>query len=325
MAESTLSLTFEDLGRSTAFYLGWKRYATEAEGLTAAQAANVEAANRAGYRDFLSQSDWGFLTPRASFTLWKSVALSASLTAAQSGSTTLDATGGTPFHPSMIGKSIVITGEGTYTITGYTSSTRITVDTSDTYTGKTFSIAADGAYRLPDDFGSMDSERISFAANNQDPRTIVFASELLIVESWQMTTQVQRPAMAAVRMLSNSAGTGQRADLVVAPIPDAAYVVSFHYNVHPGALTTGQYPYGGMKHAETIRLACTAKAEEMFNDHQRMQRDLYAQALVRSKQLDQRQSRAERLGISYEREYGGRNRSERYVRCIGGTVEGVAY
>jgi hypothetical protein len=80
-----------------------------------------------------------------------------------------------------------------------------------------------------------------------------------------------------------------------------------------------------MQHAETIRLACTAKAEEMFNDHQRQQRDLYAMALNRSKTIDQRQTRAERLGISYEREYGGRHKSIRYVRCVGGTVEGVAY
>jgi hypothetical protein len=48
-------------------------------------------------------------------------------------------------------------------------------------------------------------------------------------------------------------------------------------------------------------------------------------ALNRSKTIDQRQTRAERLGISYEREYGGRNKSIRYVRCVGGTVEGVAY
>lgn len=318
MAESTLSLTFEDLGRSTAFYLGWKRLATEAEGLTAAQAANIEAANRSGYRKFLAEHDWGFLTPRATFTLWKTATGTVSATG-----TTVTATTA-KFFPSMIGHPIVIATIGTFTITAYTSSTIITVDASATCTSKTFTITADGVYRLPDDFGSIDSERIYFAANNQDARTISLASEPLIVESWQLNTQVQRPAIAAVRPLSNSTGTGQRFDLVVASIPDADYVVSFPYNVHPNALTTGLYPYGGMKHAETIRLACTSSAESMFNDPQQEQQRLYAVALNLSKTLDLRQSRAERLGISHDREYGGRL-PFRYDRCVGGTVEGVAY
>jgi hypothetical protein len=321
MAESTLSLTFEDLARSTAFYLGWQRKADAVEGLTSAQVTNIAAANNAGYRDFLGQADWGFLTPRATFTLWKT----ATGTAAAGLTTTVTATTA-KFFPSMIGHSIVFTAGSTYTITGYTSSTVITVSsTAAADSSKAFTVTADGVYRLPDDFGAMDSERIAFAANNQDSRTITFASEPLIVESWQMNTQVSRPALAAVRPLSNSAGTGQRFDLVTAPISDADYVVSFDYNVHPNAITTTQYPYGGMQHAETIRLACTAKAEEMFNDHQQTQRAYYAQALQRSKVLDQRQSRAERLGISYDREYPERHRSIRYDRCVGGTVEGVAY
>lgn len=424
MAESTLSLTFEDLARSTAFYLGWGRKADAAEGLTTAQVANVLAANNAGYRDFLGSSDWGFLTPRASFTLWATKTGTISTSGTTATATTAK------FFASMLGHEILIesilngtfaadtdwtkgagwtigtTGKATatgaistdlsqtvltsgityrvtftmtrtagtltatcgtqagtarstngtftedivangtgfkfatsgftgtvdtvkvealFTITAYQSATIVTISASYTATSKAFTVTADGVYRLPDDFGSIDSERIYFAANNQDPRTIAFASEPLIVESWQLNTQTQRPALAAVRPLSNSAGTGQRFDLVVASIPDTDYPVSFDYNVHPNAITTTQYPYGGMKHAETIRLACLAKAEEMFNDHQQTQRTNYARALALSKQLDQRQSRAERLGISYEREYGGRNRSERYVRCVGGTVEGVAY
>jgi hypothetical protein len=212
-------------------------------------------------------------------------------------------------------------------ISAYTSTTVVTLAaTIGTLTAKAFTVTADGVYRLPDDFGAMDSERIYFAANSQDSRTIAFTSEPLVVESLQNTTDPSRPAIAGLRPLSAAAGTGQRFDLVVAPTVDDDYPVSFDYNVNPDAITTGQYPYGGMQHAETIRLACTAKAEEMFNDHQRQQRDLYAMALNRSKTIDQRQTRAERLGISYEREYGGgRRRSIRYIRCVGGTVEGVAY
>lgn len=319
MAESTLSLTFEDLGRSTAFYLGWRRFATEAEGLSAAQAANVEAANRAGYRDFLGSHDWAFLAPRSTMTLWKSSAGTVSAVG-----TAVTATAA-KFFPTMIGHSIVIATIGTFTITAYTSSTVVTVSASATCSSKAFTITADGVYRMPDDFGGIASERIFFGANTSDARTITLVQEPMVVEAWQATTAVTRPSIGAFRPLSNSAGTGQRFDFVVAAIPDADYPVSIQYNVHPNALTAGLYPYGGMKHAETIRLACLAAAEGMFNENQTTQRAAYARALERSKALDLRQSRAERLGISQDREYGRSRNSDRYDRCVGATVEGVQY
>ena len=144
----------------------------------------------------------------------------------------------------------------------------------------------------------------------------------MIVEAWQLSTNPLRPSQAAARPLS-STGTGQRYDLCVAAIPDVDYPVSFRYHVLPLALTTGQYPYGGMHHAETIRLACLASAEGMFNDEpMSRQHALYAKALEQSKMIDRRM-RGDRLGISRLRE--GVSRRPEWERATSGGAYGVVY
>lgn len=313
MAESTLSISFEDLGRSTAFHLGFGRKATTGEGLTASQSANVLAANNAGYRRFLAAHAWEFLSPRTTITLW----------ATKTGTVTAVGTAVTAtaaiFFPSMVGHSIVIAAIGTFTITAYTSPTVITVDSSATCTAKAVTVTADGIYRLPDDFGGMDSTELAFAANNGDERVIQLTAEPLVVDSWQFSTQTQRPSMAGIRFLSNSAGTGQRHDLVVAPIPDTDYVVSYRYNVLPNALTTGLYPYGGMQHGETIRLCCLAAAEQMFRPHENTQRAEAERALRGSIKIDSANGPG-RLGLTRGRNSGRIIES----RCVGGLYHGVA-
>jgi len=315
MAESTLSISYEDLGRSTAFYLGFGRKATTGEGLTASQSANVLAANNAGYRRFLLAHDWEFVTPRTTITLWATK----TGTAAAALTTTVTATAA-KFFPSMVGHSIVFLSGNSYTITGYTSSTVITVSsTAAADSSTTFTVTSDGVYRLPDDFGGMDSTEMAFEANNGDDRVIQLTSEPMVVDSWQFSTTTARPSMAAIRPLSNSAGTGQRNDLVVAPIPDTDYVVSYRYNVLPNALTTGLYPYGGMAHGETIRMCCLAAAEQMFRSHENTQRQEADRMLAASIRKDSA-SGPGRLGLTR-----GRAPGRVYEpRITGGLYHGVA-
>lgn len=325
MAESTLSLTYEDLGRSTAFDLGWRRFATVAEGLTAAQFANVEAANEVGYRNFLTAHDWSFKRPRATFTLWTT----ATGTAEAALTTTVTATTAT-FFPSMIGHTIVFASATEYTITAYTSSTVVTVDTTAVAdSSTTFTITPTGAYRLPDDFGSLRSTHILFAAGTNDSRIITVTSESLITSALQRDANLARPTMAGVRPLVLGSSGGQRFDLGIHPIPDQDYVVNFRYEVHPDALTAGLYPYGGLKFAETIRQACLAAAEEMFNDHKSNRRSEYALTLRTAIADDNRSNRSDRLGISLDRvprrDYGGRLDHDDLIDTAAVTVQGVSY
>lgn len=425
MAESTLSLTFEDLGRSTAFDLGWRRFATVAEGLTAAQFANVEAANQAGYRDFLVAHDWSFKRPRTTFTLWATATGTVSAT-----STVVTATVA-KFFPSMIGHNILIeailngtfaadtdwdkgagwtiasgvatatgaistdlgqtvnplvvgntyrvtftttrtagsitpvcgtasgtarsaggtftedivatsttvfkfttsgftgtlddvTVEGVFAITGYTSDTVIVVDSDATATAKAFTVTADGNYRLMDDFGSLYSTKLVFAAGTNDSRTIKVTSESLVAAAVQRNANTARPTMAGVRPLVIGSASGQRFDLAVHPIPDQDYVVNFRFEVHPDALTAGLYPYGGLKFAETIRQACLASAEAMFNDHKSNRRSEYALTLRTAIADDRRNNRSERLGITRDRILGRLDHND-LIDLSAVTVQGVSF
>ena len=322
MSESTLSLTFENLGQSTAFDLCWGRKATVAEGLTSAQAANVEAANRVGYRDFLGAHDWSFKRPRVTFTLWATV----TGTAAAGLTTTVTATTA-KFFPSMIGHSIVFTAGSTYTITGYTSSTVITVSsTAAADSSKAFTITADGAYRLPDDFGSLYSTEILFAAGNNDTRKIRVTSESLVQAALQYNANPARPTMAGVRPLAATGTTGQRFDLVAHPIPEQDYPVNFRYEVHPNALTAGLYPYGGLTYAETIRKCCLAAAESMFNDHKSIRRGEADLALRIAIQDDIRSHRSASVGKSVNPWQRRRFRDpEDLISLDAVTVHGVSY
>jgi hypothetical protein len=327
MAESTLSLTFEDLARSTAFDLGWGRKADAAEGLSSAQVANVEAANKAGYRDFLAAHDWSFKRPRVTFTLWTT----ATGTAAAGLTTTVTSTTA-KFFPSMIGHEIVFLSGNSYTITGYTSSTVITVDsTAVADSSTTFTVTADGVYRLPDDYGSLYSPTIVFGAGTNDQRQITVTTESLVAAALQVNNDPARPTMAGVRPLTTDGVTGQRFDLAVHPIPDQDYAVNFRYEVHPNALTAGLYPYGGLKYAETLRKACMAAAEAMFNDHKSNRRDEFTMALRIAIADDVRHNRSERLGITRPREphnrrrYGGYLEHDDLIDTAAVTVQGVSY
>lgn len=298
MAESTLSLFFEDLGKSTAHYLGWGRKATVGDGLTTAQVANVNAANNAGYRRFLLSHEWAFRSPRVAFTLWADVA--GTLTGVfASPNTTLTATTA-KFFPSMIGHSIVIATVGTFTITAYTSSTIVTVSGNATCSSKAFTIAADGVYRMADDFGSMKSTEIYYASGSNDNRFITVTSEAMVANALQENAQTNRPYWAGIRPVAIAA-TGQRFDLAVYPIPDVSYSVTFRYDVNPDALTAGLYPYGGMDHAETIRACCLGAAEEMFNDFQTDKRASADRLLAMSIASDNRNNRPDRIGITRSR------------------------
>ncbi len=85
-----------------------------------------------------------------------------------------------------------------------------------------------------------------------------------------------RPMIAAERPLRGTSLTeGQRSDLIVYPLPDQAYVLSFQYWLVADATSgTRPYAYGGASHAETVQASCIAAAE-LYQDNQRGPRWAY--------------------------------------------------
>ncbi|HLA86011.1 MAG TPA: hypothetical protein VJL29_14560 [Thermoguttaceae bacterium] len=296
MAESTLSLPRVELNRRLAFYLGWGRKASAAEGLSANQALQVDDARILGERDFLTAYNWSFLHPRVDFVLWASVAVSAAVTVTQS-TGTLTAAGGTPFLSSMIGKTIAVTTEGSRVVTAYTSPTQVTVTPATTFaTPRTFSIASNGVYRLPDNFGGMESRRIRFVRGYGQSGYIDIKARNLIDLNWQVQTSTGPPVIAATDAVSFDGPTGRRFDLMVAPVPDRNYTASFRYHSLVDAMVDGSYVIGGMPYSEALACCCLNAAERTFNNDQRTEQERRDRALRSAIEHDQRFHEDARLG-----------------------------
>jgi hypothetical protein len=296
MAESTLSPTTTQRRREIAHFLGYGRKADVVEGLTVSKDADVSAIEAAGEARFAGAHDWVFLRPQLALTLWAN----ASGTVSASG-TTVTATAA-KFFPSMIGHSIVIATVGTFTITAYTSSTVVTVNATATCTNKAFTIAADGIYRLPDDYGGLESTQIEFARASGAWPIINVVAVRLITQEWQISDVRARPTRAAPRVVAN-VGTGQRWDLIVDPVPDADYGVTFRYNALPNAMGTTDYAAGGMLFADAILKCCLAVAEEKYREGQTIMAEQEAKALAKAIAHDLKYGRGHRLGRTTTRNF----------------------
>jgi hypothetical protein len=276
MAESTLSISRTELRVRIAEFLGYGRTAAN---WSTDQSSVIDEVLDSGLRRFyfppaiegyaFNGHEWTFLKPVDTITLWPSISVDSTVTVTgvhAAGTTTVTASEA-KFYASMIGKSIGITDIGTFTITGYTSSTVISVSGDATCAGKTFSLAADGTYRLSDDFGGASEDSFTFGTD-EAYRTLKRASDAIIRSFYQGGVTSGIPEYGAVRPVANFTGaTGQRFELYVWPTPSQVFTLSFKKLILPDALTSSfPYTYGGMAHSETLIASCLASAEIKLND-----------------------------------------------------------
>lgn len=320
MAESNLSLTFNELMEETSFFIGYGRKKDQAAGLSATQEKDVTVQMNSGYRNFLTAFDWSFLKPVTNITVFKTA------TGTESGSSGKRFKASTAsFYSTMVGHSVVVTSGSTYTFTEYVSTTEMAIEETyaSTDDGKAFTITANGANRLPDDFGGILGD-MTFQDNEGAYRGLPIRSEVYLRERLQRSTSTGRPEIAAIRPLTTDGDTGQRFDMLVWSVPDADYPVYFRYTVLPNRLTNGKYPYGGMRHGETIKAACIAAAELSRNGVKGEKWKDYAEKLQFSVRDDAKANRAESLGYMgdpfYMTNVRGRARANHVV-----TVGGVSY
>lgn len=234
---------------------------------------------------------WSFLKPVSSITLWTSVA-----GGAMSVSTTQITVTDSTFYSSMVGATLVAHTSGTeYTILSVVSDKVVVVDADATADdGDTFTIAATGDYRLPDDFGFLIGD-LTYSSDDGFPR-ITVVSDNMIRTMRSRSDVTGPPSMAAVVPLSTTGASGQRFALMVWPTPDSDYTVRYRYSVLPNALTDSYgYPFGGAMHAETIRASCLAAAESLFNDTRGVKWSEFQSRLVASIGMDRRLSAPDML------------------------------
>lgn len=322
MAESTLTLAYSDLMKEVNDFLGHGRVATDTNGV-------VDPIVQSGYRRLLypelnpgvSSYQWRFLRPTASIIVWPDIAVSAA-TVTVTGTNTATASTA-KFHPSMVGKVIDLTGAADFTISGYTSTTVVTG--SGTNAGPvTFTIAADGSYRLPDDFGGIEGD-LTFAPT-QIWKTIALGSESQWREMMQLNDTSGVPVMAAVRPLSADGSAGQRFDLLIYPEPQEQYTLYYRKKVLVNKLvsSTNEYPLGGMLISELLLEACLMVAEQRKNDEVGLHTNNFLSMLPSVIQRDREAYAPDFLGFSRDtREEIGVVYDPRQVRSV--TYEGAQY
>ena len=247
MAESTLSLIYADFVREVERYL---RIATGTE------TTWVDDLLRTGCRKVYAAHDWKYL--RVTTTLSTVAPYSTGTITCVDGVVTLS--GGT--FPTGAADYVLIANNITYEINTRDSGTQVTLEdlSVDIDAGTTYEVAK-FAYDLPDGYGELLGPMTYHPGLNEMYRPLwkIDAIDLRVLR--QMGDETDPPQCFAVRPKAFTATTGERYQVLFAPLPDGVYQFTYAYRVHPDKLATSLYPMGGMVHAETFRLAILAACE----------------------------------------------------------------
>lgn len=182
--------------------------------------------------------------------------------------------------------------------------------------------ATKGEVALPDDFGGIEGE-LTYAAD-EGWIAVKLTSDIRIRKYRQiMADPAGKPVYAAVVPKESDQKTGQRFELWLWPIPDAAYTLSYRKIPLMETLAAETpYPLGGAYHSETVLQSCLAVAERRVNDAKGTQWDHFMERLGASVAFD-REGRADSLGQNLDPSSGGGvawGRTKGYVQ-----YNGVAY
>lgn len=306
MAESTLAVTLAELEAEIGHAAGYGR-----SGYTARQQANLDAFVKSTQRLFYfppalpneSQAhEWSFLRPTTTLTIFGTLTATVSGTPSYSApASTITATAAA-FYNTMVGDTVTFATSGnSYTIAAYTSATEIDVtgDASSEAAGDSITIAGDGNFPLPDDFGGLEGPvTITPGVQAYDPARITTESRIRDERSRWGTSYTGPPTLASTRPLARSAETASvRFELLVWPYPDKLYTVEFPYLVLPDAIGgSALYQAGAAQHAETLLAAGRAIVEQKLNQvHAGPEWSYFILCLQKSVKFD-RQLRGTQIG-----------------------------
>lgn len=322
MAESTLSLKYEELRSEVSRFLGWD---TTYDNLSAGEKATLDMIIESGLRQFYYPPiphRWSFFTPAA--TMATTVPYGTGTVAITKGATTVTLSDGT--FPSWAAQGTLVISSRSYAIASRTDGTHVELSSNwpeTTVTAANYSLQR-RAYDLPDDFGAIIGQ-INFDAGEGAYTPIQIIGEGQVRERLQYSTSTGRPRYAALRPTAFTTGTGQRFEILFYPMADAVYDLVYRYNVLPDALSSvTDYPLGGMAHAETILESCLAIAEQRMNDESGIHSQKFLAALAASVIRDQKAIAPEYLGYNRDGSMGRDPTSPgRRVNYV--TYDGVLY
>ena len=324
-----IGTSFRDLVQETAWYLGYGFKRRQSDGLSVDQEKECVQAIHRGYEQYLYPPlvppdvlphRWSWLNPVTTITAAKTFS---SVLTTIGGNRTLTATADV-FQPTMVGRTITATAGASYVITQYATARIVGINASAAAdTGKTFTLTADGLYRLPDDFAGFRGE-ITYKSGEGYYAPIASYSEVQLRMALQNSNTTGRPIAYAVRPVRPSVQTGQKWDLVLWPIPDSNYDLSFQYTVAVNKLSDANpFPIGGPLHAGALIASCLAAAECRSNDERGLWAAKFMERMRTSIDMDRMLVTPERLGEM--RDPGVPTSLTRLVRSKNVTYKGVAY
>lgn len=264
MTVASLAMQLSDYRTAAIAEVGYG--STAYASLSAGEAAEIDRLILRGERTFWFHPPgvgqafvWSCLRDPGLLDLWGDIAVG-SATVSQSAGTMTASTAS--FYETMIGKSIVVTTVGTFTVTGYTSSTVLTVTPTASYSTKTFSIASDGTFLLPSDFESPEVSTATFTDNAFVP-DIQLVDERVVTSLRATQQQTGYPQFASIRWVTNDGTTSQLQEMVTWPEPDGHYPIALPFIAQPqGMSAANPYPRGGPEMADCLLSVILAVCEE---------------------------------------------------------------
>lgn len=143
--------------------------------------------------------------------------------------------------------------------------------------------------QLPDDFGGVAGEAVLSQATAQITWRLKYGNPDFVRQLYaQEPSASGKPLHLAIEPAKDvGALQGQRFNLLVFPIPDAAYTLQVTYYILPDMITGAHpFPYGGSAHAETILASCLAIAERRRDNMVGEQNDYWKERLAASMARD---------------------------------------
>lgn len=281
MAESTLSITYDELAVAVAVFLG---YSTTAADWSAEELAEIDRYIQAGIRQFYYPPSvdgiqdahvWSFLNPTT--TLDTITRYATGSLAVVTGTCTL--TDGT-WPTWAVTHGTLIIDDTEYSITSRDSNTELTVVGDDvTAEEDGWHLGHAGYQDLPDDLARVIGD--FYYASVQYRSSIVKVSGPQIRAALSRTTDEAPPRMCTIRYKSQEATDAQRQEVVWFPKPSAVFTLEYEYEAYAGKLTTtaNPYPLGGMRYSELVTESCLAIAEQRANDEKGLHTDAFYRLL----------------------------------------------
>jgi len=321
MAESTLSLDWSELLNRIGQYAGWGRESdpgvvikpSSLSNWTNAKYIRIDQIAKGGLRQFLnpppiggSSYTWGFLKPETTVTMWATTTGTVSGNGSYSSSTGLTTITVTAaaFYDTMVGASFTFdTSSVDYVVRSVISSTVIVVegDAGGEAADDTYTMTANGSYRMPDDFGGIYGD-MHFDPDSGVRLTCVERPLGTVRALLQRDDTPGTPRYFALATIVPTALQGQRWNVLLYPIADGNYPMTFRFVPNPDAIGLSfPYPYGGPAHAETISASCLAMAELDLNRVRGERWQYFMERLAASIQLDREIYQPKRLGVMVDR------------------------